>query len=226
MRHTHERRVHDMHARKVHAAHETPAHYCFGGSLAQTVVDLSRSEFQKTNVSIEIDRKAIKPLTSGERLLRMLLLRRIDSWIVEVLDDLPSTGRFCFVVFASDISASEDREKEFGTLYEKLYQKDSVVYRYGIDLANDPVITSCQQSHNPGLVPSLDGLRQRPLRCRILRVGVDLARRQQRRHHRLVPSLSGPRQRRLALCVLRVGVDPARRQQRRHHRLVPSPGGP
>src|SRR5277367_6695271 len=40
--------VRDMHARKVHA-HETPAHHCFGGSLAQTVVDLSRSKFQNTS---------------------------------------------------------------------------------------------------------------------------------------------------------------------------------
>jgi hypothetical protein len=46
-----EMHVHDMHAYeiydpKVHT-HETPAHYYFGGSLAQTVVDLPRSEFQK-----------------------------------------------------------------------------------------------------------------------------------------------------------------------------------
>ena len=40
--------VHDMHARKVHA-HETPAHHYFGSSLAQTVVDLSRSELQNTS---------------------------------------------------------------------------------------------------------------------------------------------------------------------------------
>src|SRR6266516_76253 len=40
--------VHDMHARKVHG-HETPAHQYFGDSLAQTVVDLSRSEFQNTS---------------------------------------------------------------------------------------------------------------------------------------------------------------------------------
>jgi hypothetical protein len=46
--HAHEVRAHEMHARKVHA-YETPAHYCFGGSLAQTVIDLSRSEFQNTS---------------------------------------------------------------------------------------------------------------------------------------------------------------------------------
>src|ERR1700722_6176727 len=46
--HAHEIRDHKMHARKVHA-HETPAHHCFGDSLAQTVVDLSRSEFQNTS---------------------------------------------------------------------------------------------------------------------------------------------------------------------------------
>jgi hypothetical protein len=34
-----------MHAHEMHA-HETLAHHCFGGSLAQTVVDLLRSEFQ------------------------------------------------------------------------------------------------------------------------------------------------------------------------------------
>jgi hypothetical protein len=43
--HTHEISAHEMTPKKVHA-NETPAHHCFGGSLAQTVVDLSRSEFQ------------------------------------------------------------------------------------------------------------------------------------------------------------------------------------
>jgi hypothetical protein len=46
--HAHETHAYEMHARKVHA-HEIPAHHCFGGSLAQTVVDLSRSEFQNTS---------------------------------------------------------------------------------------------------------------------------------------------------------------------------------
>jgi hypothetical protein len=41
-----------------------------------------------TNVSIEIDRNGIEPLTS-ERLLRMLLLRHIDSWIVYVMPSSP-----------------------------------------------------------------------------------------------------------------------------------------
>jgi hypothetical protein len=37
-----------MHACEVHA-HETPAYYYFGGSLAQTMVHLSRSEFKNTS---------------------------------------------------------------------------------------------------------------------------------------------------------------------------------
>jgi hypothetical protein len=49
----HEMHVHEMHAyeiydHKVHA-HETPTHYCFSSSLAQTVVDLSRSESQNAS---------------------------------------------------------------------------------------------------------------------------------------------------------------------------------
>jgi hypothetical protein len=44
------RRIAAAHAREVHAheehAHETPARHRFGGSLAQAVVDLSRSGFQ------------------------------------------------------------------------------------------------------------------------------------------------------------------------------------
>jgi len=42
----HEVHAHKMHPREVHA-HKTPAHHYFGGTLAQTVVDLSRSEFEK-----------------------------------------------------------------------------------------------------------------------------------------------------------------------------------
>jgi len=44
----HKVHAHEMYGRKVHA-HETPAHHYFGGSLAQTVVDSSRSEFQNTS---------------------------------------------------------------------------------------------------------------------------------------------------------------------------------
>src|SRR5271156_5208708 len=46
--HAYEMRARDMHARKVHA-HGIPAHHCFRGSLTQTVVALSRSEFQNTS---------------------------------------------------------------------------------------------------------------------------------------------------------------------------------
>src|SRR5271170_3417476 len=46
--HAHKMHSHEMHPRGVHA-HETPAHHCFGGSLAQTVVALSRSEFENTS---------------------------------------------------------------------------------------------------------------------------------------------------------------------------------
>jgi hypothetical protein len=50
---------------------------------------------------------------------------------------MPNTAPFYFAVFAGDISASEDREKEFRPLDEKLCQKDSVAWRYCVDLVND-----------------------------------------------------------------------------------------
>ena len=65
--HTHEMHACEVHAHEVHAMRytpmkctpvrytpmrytpETPTHHCFGGSLAQTVVNLSRSEFQNSS---------------------------------------------------------------------------------------------------------------------------------------------------------------------------------
>ena len=35
----------------------------------------------------------------------------IDNWIIEILDDMLSIGRFYFVVFVGDLSRSEDGEK-------------------------------------------------------------------------------------------------------------------
>jgi hypothetical protein len=56
----------------VHA-HETPAHHCFGGSLAQTVVDLSRSEFQNTSCEVV-------PIALRNQITRVKLSSHISMW--------------------------------------------------------------------------------------------------------------------------------------------------
>lgn len=46
------------------------------------------------------------PLTPGKRLVPMQLIRHIDDWIVNILDDMPSNGRFHPVIFGGDLLAS------------------------------------------------------------------------------------------------------------------------
>jgi len=50
-----------MHAYEAHA-HETPVHHYFSGPLAQTVVDLSRSECQNTSFCASCE---VVPITLG-----------------------------------------------------------------------------------------------------------------------------------------------------------------
>ena len=64
--------AHHMHDRKGHA-HETPAHHYFGGSLAQTVVDLSRSEFQNTSCEVV-------PIALRNQITRVKLSSHISMW--------------------------------------------------------------------------------------------------------------------------------------------------
>jgi hypothetical protein len=68
--HAHEVHAHKMRAREVHA-HETPAHHCPGSSLAQTVVDLSRSEFQNTSFCASCGVVPIARGTSAQRVRRI-----------------------------------------------------------------------------------------------------------------------------------------------------------
>jgi phenol 2-monooxygenase len=82
------------------------------------------------DVMASVDDKAEAPLTPGKRLVPMQLIRHIDGWIVNILDDMPSNGRFHLVIFAGDLLASQTREREFTELYQKLSSSSSVLYRY------------------------------------------------------------------------------------------------
>ena len=61
-------------------------------------------------------------------MLPMQLIRHIDGLLINILDDMPSAGRFHVLVFAS-----ECRTQEFAQLYEKLSSSNSSVpYHYGL----------------------------------------------------------------------------------------------
>lgn len=80
-----------------------------------------------------INATAEAPLTLGMRMLPMQLIRRIDDWLINILDDMPSAGRFHVLVFAGDLLASERQTHEFAQLYEKLSSSSSsVLYRYSL----------------------------------------------------------------------------------------------
>lgn len=63
--------------------------------------------------------------TPGTRMLPMQLIRHIDGLLINILDDMPSAGRFHMLVFAGDFFALERRIQEFAQLYEKLSSSNS-----------------------------------------------------------------------------------------------------
>jgi hypothetical protein len=71
------------------------------------------------DVTVSVDDKAEAPQ----------LIRCIDGWIVNILDEIPSNDHF-LVIFAGDLLASQTREKKFTELYEKLPSSSNVLYRY------------------------------------------------------------------------------------------------
>lgn len=52
------------------------------------------------SVRSPIDEAAMEPLTPGKRLHTMILTRHIDGTVVDLLEEMPSTGRFHLVLFA------------------------------------------------------------------------------------------------------------------------------
>jgi phenol 2-monooxygenase (NADPH) len=83
------------------------------------------------DVMASVDETADGPLTPGRKLLPMQRVRHIDGWLVNILDDMPASGRFHLLVFAGDLLASEKgMAVEFAELYEKLSSGSSVLYRY------------------------------------------------------------------------------------------------
>lgn len=52
------------------------------------------------SVRSPIDQAAMEPLTPGKRLHTMVLTRHIDGTVVDLLEEMPSTGRFHLVLFA------------------------------------------------------------------------------------------------------------------------------
>jgi hypothetical protein len=60
----------------------------------------------------------------------MQLIRRIDGWIVNILDNMPPNDHFHLAIFAGDLLASQTTERKFTEVYEKLSSSSSVLYRY------------------------------------------------------------------------------------------------
>lgn len=55
-------------------------------------------------VNTDIDRQAIDPLTPGKRMYPFRVTRHYDGIQVNILDDLPSNGKFHIFVFAGDLA--------------------------------------------------------------------------------------------------------------------------
>lgn len=76
------------------------------------------------------DEEATYPITPGKRFLPMRMLRHIDGWDVDLLEDMPSNGRFHVVVFAGDILALESAERGLTELYQSLCKPSSILHCY------------------------------------------------------------------------------------------------
>lgn len=57
----------------------------------------------QSSVRAHIDQAAVEPLTPGKRLLTMTLTRHVDGTVIDLLEQMPSTGRFHLVLFAGKL---------------------------------------------------------------------------------------------------------------------------
>lgn len=80
------------------------------------------------SVDVPICEKSLEPLTPGKRLHTLTVTRHIDGIVVNMLDELPSNGRFHLFIFAGNIF-SQDRDKSFA---KYLSSADSVLSRYSL----------------------------------------------------------------------------------------------
>ena len=93
-------------------------------------------------ITAPIDSTAEAPLTPGRRLLPMQqLVRHIDGWLVNILDDMPCNGpRFHVFVFAGDLLDSGKISTEFSALYASIGSPTSILHRYSA-LPNRSAVT-------------------------------------------------------------------------------------
>lgn len=61
------------------------------------------SHLVQYSVRCRIDQVAAEPLTPGKRLHTMALIRHVDGTVVDLLEEMPSTGRFHLVLFAGKL---------------------------------------------------------------------------------------------------------------------------
>lgn len=80
------------------------------------------------DVGVSINARSLEPLTPGKRLHTLTVTRHIDGIGVNMLDEMPSNGRFHLFIFAGNI-LSQDRDKSFA---KYLNSADSVLSRYSL----------------------------------------------------------------------------------------------
>lgn len=72
---------------------------------------------------------AADPLTPGKRFCPINLIRHIDGWQVNSLDDMPANGNFYEIIFPGNIS-SEPRRSEFNKVYSFITSPNSAITKY------------------------------------------------------------------------------------------------
>ena len=81
--------------------------------------------------TVSINRNSLEPLTPGKRLHALTAIRHIDGSTTDILDDLPSNGRFHLFIFAGN-ALSQDRLQQCAVY---LNSADSILTRYSSGFA-------------------------------------------------------------------------------------------
>ncbi|KAL9043772.1 MAG: hypothetical protein Q9214_003052, partial [Letrouitia sp. 1 TL-2023] len=104
----------------------TNAYYEAHGFTSGVGLQYSPSPLVKHDMIIPIAGKSLEPLTPGKRLLAPTVTRHVDGSIVNILDEMPSNGRFHLFIFAGNAFS----QRRLAPCADYLRSSSSILHRY------------------------------------------------------------------------------------------------
>ena len=122
----------------------TKAYHEAHGFTAGVGIQYNESSIVTHKVNARINLEAIEPLTPGKRLLPSTLIRHVDGTVVNLLDDMPSNGRFHLFVFAGKNAFDKSH---LASLAAYLSSPSSILTRYSSNTSKPWVYENVLRSH-------------------------------------------------------------------------------